>query len=67
MRKERADFPVADTDATVTTDHDVAYETSEKAAQTQRKPTEQDPPAPKEDLFAWLQVVGAFFLNLNTW
>lgn len=22
---------------------------------------------PKEDLFAWLQVAGAFVLNLNTW
>jgi len=22
---------------------------------------------PKEDLFAWLQVLGAFVLNLNTW
>jgi hypothetical protein len=30
-----------------------------------------EPPAqasiPKEDLFAWLQVLGAFFLNLTTW
>lgn len=67
MHKKTADFSVADTDATVTTDHDVAYEASEKAAHTQSKPTEQDPPTPKEDLCAWLQVVGAFSLNLNTW
>lgn len=27
-----------------------------------------EPPArPKEDFFAWLQVLGAFCLNLNTW
>ncbi|PQE10385.1 major facilitator superfamily transporter protein [Rutstroemia sp. NJR-2017a WRK4] len=25
------------------------------------------PPVPKEDLTAWLQVIGAFCLNLNTW
>ena len=27
----------------------------------------QDDEPPKEDLFAWLQTLGAFVLNLNTW
>lgn len=36
-------------------------------AQDHVEPKQQDPPAPKEDFFAWMQVVGAFALNLNTW
>lgn len=34
--------------------------------QAQAEAKQQDPP-PKEDFFAWMQVVGAFALNLNTW
>lgn len=29
--------------------------------------TSSPPSAPAEDWFAWLQVLGAFSLNLNTW
>lgn len=36
-------------------------------AQAQAEPKQQDPSATKEDFFAWMQVVGAFALNLNTW
>lgn len=39
----------------------------DSSAQAQVEPKQQDPPPPKEDFFAWLQVVGAFALNLNTW
>lgn len=31
------------------------------------KPEGLRPPEIKEDAFAWLQVLGAFCLNLNTW
>ncbi|PQE28118.1 Major facilitator superfamily domain general substrate transporter protein [Rutstroemia sp. NJR-2017a BBW] len=35
----------------------------------QKTPQDEDPASslPKEDLIAWLQVLGAFCLNLNTW
>ncbi|KAI3396300.1 hypothetical protein diail_12322 [Diaporthe ilicicola] len=36
-------------------------------SQVQSEPKQQDPSPPNEGLFAWLQVVGAFALNLNTW
>jgi hypothetical protein len=58
----------------------IAHSTSNKAdgvimekdrppAQVQEgQPQKQLPsPPPREGLFAWLQVVGAFALNLNTW
>lgn len=47
-------------------DGDIITEKGGPAA-TQSEPERHEVSAQKEDLFAWLQVIGAFALNLNTW
>ncbi|KAI1177092.1 MFS general substrate transporter [Nemania sp. FL0916] len=39
----------------------------DKEADYQNESSPPSPPPPKEDLFAWSQVVAGFVINLNTW
>lgn len=57
-----------DLDKTASPGADNSSQSLENGAPTHAapEPTADDSP-PKEDVFAWMQVVGAFCLNLNTW
>ncbi|KJZ79181.1 hypothetical protein HIM_01332 [Hirsutella minnesotensis 3608] len=46
--------------------YEIDAPTTDSGRENDQEATQQPSP-PKEDFFAWLQVVGAFFLNLNTW
>ncbi|KAK4189131.1 major facilitator superfamily domain-containing protein [Podospora australis] len=59
------DHPASDNETTITTTP--APADAEKAPVTTASAPSLPPPPPNGGTLAWLQVLGAFFLNFNTW